>query len=605
MSNLHSFHIPVMGLAYTIDPPSKGARFGISSVLSLANDNLIERMRRHYAIKEGIEYTPITQDQPDRRARRITAYLDLVQTIVDRQIEALKQLPFDGTTDLDRYFIMLPESSDLRKIYMQMQDVKDPEDKIQLEHWLRMQVIPGSIDVNIMTKLDRDNLDEQDQPIESGSDAVAAIRGYANSKLSHSSVVLSAGLNPRLFSYMEKLDAFNGDRYEDFSKQIIIKVSDYRSALIQGKMLAKKGLWVSEFRIESGLNCGGHAFASDGFLIGPILEEFKCKKQELTATLFGIYNQALEAKGRVSFSHTPEIRITVQGGIGTASEDAFLRSYYQVDSTGWGTPFLLVPEATTVDDNTRTLLTNAQESDVHLSKNSPLGVRFHYLRGTSADLHKQNRIRNGKPGIACTEKYLAFNTEFSAVPICTASHKYQMQKVKQLETLGLPEQEYNKQLNEVLTKECLCQGLSNAAYIAHQTEGKKADDVNICPGPNIAYFNEKVSLARMIDHIYGRTNLVKLKRPHMFIKELRLYVDYWCELLEGIKDADPKQTSYVKTFHQNLLNGIAYYRSLGDRVNKEFADLKEKITAGLDDAERQLNDLLDQFQGNTAAIAAA
>ena len=68
-------------------------------------------------------------------------------------------------------------------------------------------------------------------------------------------------------------------------KKIVLKVSDFRSSLIQGKFLARKGLWVSEYRIESGLNCGGHAFASEGFLIGPILEEFDRKKAELVEQL--------------------------------------------------------------------------------------------------------------------------------------------------------------------------------------------------------------------------------------------------------------------------------------------------------------------------------
>ena len=54
----------------------------------------------------------------------------------------------------------------------------------------------------------------------------------------------------------------------DIKKKIVLKVSDYRSALIQGKYLAKKGLWVSEYRVESGLNCGGHAFATDGLFNG-------------------------------------------------------------------------------------------------------------------------------------------------------------------------------------------------------------------------------------------------------------------------------------------------------------------------------------------------
>ena len=37
----HTFHIPVMGLGYTIDSPVKVAPYGISSVVALANDSLI------------------------------------------------------------------------------------------------------------------------------------------------------------------------------------------------------------------------------------------------------------------------------------------------------------------------------------------------------------------------------------------------------------------------------------------------------------------------------------------------------------------------------------------------------------------------------------
>ena len=40
----HKFHIPVMGLAYTIDTPIKVARFGISSVISIVEDRLVEMM---------------------------------------------------------------------------------------------------------------------------------------------------------------------------------------------------------------------------------------------------------------------------------------------------------------------------------------------------------------------------------------------------------------------------------------------------------------------------------------------------------------------------------------------------------------------------------
>lgn len=57
-------------------------------------------------------------------------------------------------------------------------------------------------------------------------------------------------MNPRLYSYCDAFKDFGIDEKGNFKKQIILKVSDYRSALIQGKFLAKKGLWVSEFGLR-------------------------------------------------------------------------------------------------------------------------------------------------------------------------------------------------------------------------------------------------------------------------------------------------------------------------------------------------------------------
>jgi hypothetical protein len=451
-----------------------------------------------------------------------------------------------------------------------------------------------------MTKLDKNNADVSGNLVEDGSDAVAALRGYIQSDLSNSSVILSAGMNPRLFSYMERQEAFDADECGVFKKKIVIKVSDYRSALIQGKMLAKKGLWVSEFRIESGLNCGGHAFASDGFLLGPILEEFKAAKEELVTTLFAIYNQALLSKGKSSFAEPHPLKITVQGGIGTNEEDEFLRTYYGVDGTGWGTPFLLVPEATTVDEYTLELLSKAKEQDVVLSRNSPLGVRFHYLKGTTGELEKFARIQKGKPGSPCTEKFLVSNTEFTTEPICTASRTYQKEKLKQLQSLDILEADRQRQIQQVLDKECLCVGLSNAAVKNYHTKPfKKSSAINICPGPNIAYFTEIVSLQKMIDHIYGRTNIIRhANRPHMFVKELRLYVDYWAELItETSGTIDNKRKAYLQQFYDNLMNGISYYRTLTDQVTDEFSALKNTVQEGLDNAEDELNGYLATLAG--------
>lgn len=565
-SSQHKFHIPVMGLAYTIDSPIKVARFGISSVISIVEDRLIEMMRSHYYTANNQKYHPISTHEADYRAKRITDYLNLVNTIVQAQVEKLRNAAFEAGSEITKYFEMLPDDSTIKKLYSQMKQTDNQPEKEKLETYLRSEIRSGSIDVNIMTKVDREIYNDEGAIVEDGSDAVAALRGYAKSNLTNSSVVFSAGMNPRLYNYLESCKEFDVNEDGGFTKKVIVKVSDYRSALIQGKYLAKKGIWVSEFRIESGLNCGGHAFATEGYLLGPILEEFKTNRQELIDTIFEVYNAVLRKKNNQPFIYPPKMIFSVQGGIGTHEEDDFLVRYYKVESTGWGTPFLLVPEATTVDEDTMNLLCNAKEKDVVLSRNSPLGVRFHYLKGTSSENEKSLRIKNGKPGSPCTEKHLSFNTAFTKEPICTASHKYQKLKIAQLQSLNLPELEYKKQLNEVLDKECLCVGLSNAAAINYkQTFIKTLKAVTICPGPNIANFSKVVSLKTMTDHIYGRTNiLTNSNRPHMFIAELDLYIDYLKEELENDMRTEQfsKRKKYYTSFYQNLLNGITYYRNL-------------------------------------------
>ena len=110
-------------------------------------------------------------------------------------------------------------------------------------------------------------------------------------------------MNPKLYGYIAQFDDFFPNADGHIKKKIVIKVSDYRSALIQGKFLAKKGLWVSEYRIESGLNCGGHAFATDGYLMGPILSDFKEKREELISEVFAICKDALQANNKVVPEH--------------------------------------------------------------------------------------------------------------------------------------------------------------------------------------------------------------------------------------------------------------------------------------------------------------
>ena len=247
----HTFHIPVMGLSYTIDSPIKVAHLGISSVMSIVEHNFIEKMREFYSKKFNFPYEPITSKIEDFRAKRITSYLNLVDEIVKEKFENLKESITETSEELEKYFDLLPSFSDIKQRFLKM--VENNSSLKEIQNWLNENLIAGDIDVNIMTKLDGENYNGKEKLSVEHNNAHAALRGFAKSTLK-SSVVLSAGMNPRLFGYMENFEDFYPDSEGNFKKKIILKVSDYRSAIIQGKFFAKKGLWISEYRVESGLN---------------------------------------------------------------------------------------------------------------------------------------------------------------------------------------------------------------------------------------------------------------------------------------------------------------------------------------------------------------
>lgn len=587
---IHKFHIPVLGLGYSIDTPLKVAKFGISSVVSIVDDELIERMRAYHS--NDIEYIPIGKKDEDSRARRITCYLNMLERMIEHDFKELKKMPFELGNELCRYFEMLPENSQLKQGYDLMMEYPEGERKNIFQNLLRKQMVKGAIDVNIMSKVDRVNHKNGNNFTgDEYSDALAALRGFAKSRL-NSSLVLSAGLNARLYSYIEQFEDFFPNEQGEIKKKIILKVSDFRSAFIQAKFLAKKGIWVSEFRVESGLNCGGHAFATAGYLLGPILEEFKQMKVQMTNELFDMYTSALLDKGFEQIS-LPEQKLSVQGGVGTANENEFLLNHYQLNSIGWGSPFLLVPEATNVDEKTLQSLISAKEDSFYLSNSSPLGILFNNFKSSSIDLQRLDRIKKGKPGSPCTKKYLCTNTEFTAEPICTASRKYQTLKINELKIKELPIATYEKQLEKITEKVCLCEGLCSSTY---QSLGilkpKESKAVAICPGPNLAYFNKIYTLDEMVGHIYGKIDLLeKVKRPNFFIKELELYINYFNEELNlFLEEVNAKKQIHLRKFKTQLLDGIDYYKYLIKEVSDQSNLFKDKFHQPLLAAEMRIKE---------------
>ena len=584
----HSFHIPVMGTGFSIDSPIKVAQYGISSVISLVDDMLIEKMRKFYSENLNEPFQEISNKIEDYRAKRITAYLNLVDKIVKDKFEEVKESVKESGEAFDKYMHMLPNMSDLKNKFYEF--TQQSYTKQDLLNWVNEHLSLGSIDVNIMTKLDKPNYKDKEQlPIEF-NDAHAALRGFANSDL-ESSIIFSAGMNPRLYSYIEQFEDFYPDATGYIKKKIVIKVSDYRSAMIQGKFLAKKGLWVSEYRIESGLNCGGHAFATEGHLMGPILQEFKDSRNELIQTTYSVLVDALKSKDKVEPSMPLPLKITAQGGVGTAEEHNFLIDHYNLDSVGWGTPFLLVPEATSVDDNTREQLAKAKEKDLYLSGISPLGVPFNSLRGNTQDAIKNAKIDSGRPGSSCPKQYLISNKEYTERPICSASRQFQKIKIKELEEQNLNASKHKEAFDKITEKSCICVGLGTSALklnkIEHRTEG---EGVSVCPGPNMAYFSTIVSLREMVDHIYGNAKVaLSTHRPNMFMKELKMYINH----LKGKMDelAEPiaeKQLKSLAAFQENLMDGIQYYQELAEEMKYKAEESAQKIKAELETLKIEL-----------------
>ena len=124
---------------------------------------------------------------------------------------------------------------------------------------------------------------------------------------------------------------------------------------------------------------------------------------------------------------------------------------------------------------------------------------------------------------------------------------------------------YVKKFDNITEKACLCLGLASSTLIKNEMIKSGEDSgVSVCPGPNLAYFSGKLSLRSMVNHIYGKINIIKRNdRPNFFVKELSLYIKYLKDLINDLKVCQSEsELKKIQLFHQNLKEGIAYYKKL-------------------------------------------
>ncbi|MCK5637827.1 MAG: hypothetical protein KAH67_03895, partial [Flavobacteriaceae bacterium] len=124
------------------------------------------------------------------------------------------------------------------------------------------------------------------------------------------------------------------------------------------------------------------------------------------------------------------------------------------------------------------------------------------------------------------------------------------------------------------------------------------------PGPNMAYFSKLMNLKEITDHIYDRANLISRNdRPNMFIKELRLYLDYLkTKIDETNSSLNKKQEKYLLNFSKNLNEGINYYQGVFNEVKDRFEDTKSNILTELESSKKYLHHLQKEVDKLTGKI---
>jgi hypothetical protein len=134
-------------------------------------------------------------------------------------------------------------------------------------------------------------------------------------------------------------------------------------------------------------------------------------------------------------------------------------------------------------------------------------------------------------------------------------------------------------------------GLANASYLENDIKIKgQAQGVIICPGPNMAYFDHEVSLATMVKHIYGNATVLTVEnRPNLFVKELKMYIDYLQNEIDSVSDEiTAGQIKKWNAFKNNLITGIGYYEDLFSN-NAFFKTIKNEILNQFNFYESELN----------------
>lgn len=113
------------------------------------------------------------------------------------------------------------------------------------------------------------------------------------------------------------------------------------------------------------------------------------------------------------------------------------------------------------------------------------------------------------------------------------------------------------------------------------------------PWAELGLFFKKMSLEEMVNHIYGRSNVIdRLDRPNFIVKELNLYIDHLKSKIEEaiILNAANSIKSLIG-FSTHLLEGIQYYENLLQNQLELFKEGRELIYAAFELSKEKIKTL--------------
>ena len=321
----HTFHIPVMGTGFMIDAPLRVAKYGISSVISLVDDVLIEQMRRYPLRESG---RALRGNRRQGRRRPCPPHHGLSEPPGSswsagrsRRCKPRRSSPEARSPAISSCC----PSRRFGRTTARCWRPPTPAERRRLQDRLRRLAVPGSIDVNIMSKGDRDLYRDGEKLPAKYSDASAALRGFAESTLA-SSIVFSAGINPRLYSYAAEFDDFFPDEHgvlEEENHSEGKRLPFGRGSRPIPCETRAVGLGVSRrvglelrrpYLRHQGASCSARSSNSSAR-----------RSRNLSSNCTRRASRPWPSAAGRRDELPRDVRITVQGGIGTAEEDLLLR----------------------------------------------------------------------------------------------------------------------------------------------------------------------------------------------------------------------------------------------------------------------------------------